>query len=214
MADRQEERQRFLQARLEEAAAEVDARTTATSNTNKFKVPDEIRTMAAANSRNLFLRKDLRKNAQEAKREFDTRVGGPFPREDCAETSCEETGEEMQRTCLCGQRRLDGGGEGPLRKMLRRKRRDVRGASGEDSRTTKMRRQSCFLEQLQARKLPSTGSCVRAEKMFVEQRQPAWMSGDRDAAKRWTDSVRGHPLVRKAVQGKVLSSRGFGVSYD
>ena len=139
-----------LQARLEEAAAEVDARTTATSNINKFKVPDEIRTMAAANSRNLFLRKDIRKNAQEAKREFDATVGGLFPREDCAETSCDETGEEMQRTCLCGQRRLDGGGEGPLRKMLRRRRRDLRGASGEDSRTTKMRRQSCCLEQLQA----------------------------------------------------------------
>ena len=41
------------------------------------------------------------------------------------------------------------------------------------------------------------------------------MIGDRDAAKLTDgDCVRGHPLVRKAVQGEVLSSRGFGVYTD
>ena len=36
------------QARLEGAAAEVKATTTATSNKNKFKIPDETREIAAA----------------------------------------------------------------------------------------------------------------------------------------------------------------------
>ena len=66
-----------LQERLEEAAVTVKATRTATRNKNKFNIPVEIRKMAtgAAKCRNLVLRKELRKKARKARREFDGRVG-------------------------------------------------------------------------------------------------------------------------------------------
>ena len=48
IGDEQEGGLETLQARLKESAAEVKATTTATRNNYKFKVPDEIRMMAAA----------------------------------------------------------------------------------------------------------------------------------------------------------------------
>ena len=81
-----------LQAKLEDAAAKVKATTTATSNKNKFKVPDEIRKMATetATCRNPAQRK-LRKRARKARKKFDARAGA-FPRsKNCAETCCGET---------------------------------------------------------------------------------------------------------------------------
>ena len=76
VGDGQEGGLEALQARLEEAATNVKANTRATKNKNKLKVPDETRVMAtaAAKCRNLFLRKELRKKARKARREFDARV--------------------------------------------------------------------------------------------------------------------------------------------
>ena len=66
MHDSQEGCLEALQARLEEAAAEVKATTTATRNKNKLKVSDEIKTMQ--NCRNPLLK---------SRTEFDDRVGAP-----------------------------------------------------------------------------------------------------------------------------------------
>ena len=77
-----------LQARLEEAAAEVKATTMATRNKNKLEILDEIRLMAAeaAKCRNPFLRKELWKKALKARREFDARVGSlPWGKKLCGD---------------------------------------------------------------------------------------------------------------------------------
>ena len=55
MNDAQEGHLQALQARLEEAAAEVKATMMATRNMNKFKIPDEIRKMATETAKSRIL---------------------------------------------------------------------------------------------------------------------------------------------------------------
>ena len=75
------------------AAAEVKATTTATRNTNKFKISDEIRitTTSAAKCRNPILREVLKKKSTKGPKRIRCQSGSPTHRKDCAETCREET---------------------------------------------------------------------------------------------------------------------------
>ena len=97
-------------------------------------------------------------------------------------------------------RRVDGGGEGPLRKLLRRQLRNIRGAVGEASGPKTQRRQSGCLAGEESRNhcrqsRPSPGQDDE------EGQRPAGLLGDRDAAGTFHGvRVRHHTLVRERIQ--------------
>ena len=119
--DGQEGGLEVLQERVEEAAAAVMASTTATSNKNKFKNPDETRKMAteAAKCRNPVLRKVFRKKVWKA-RSFKSPLSSSY--------------WSMAVPVKTG--RVHGGGEGPHRTIRTRSRRCRRGFKNNDTEVT------------------------------------------------------------------------------